>query len=170
MASDPVAAAEEWLAEAVFSDDDYLGMEAHLEDAVALFRSLITTLKEREGAEKRWDRLSRLADSGTARNFLECSDDVKRDFFAMAVDDSSRRKRAEEALTALRRRVVEVGGPFAEAVARLDYFATPCPKAPLFAEHEDCFYELIDGLEGQPVNVEHIRALAQLVKDCSDEV
>lgn len=42
-----------------------------------------------------------MAETGTAANFLLCDDDVKRDFFAMAVSDSTRRKQAEEALALL---------------------------------------------------------------------
>jgi hypothetical protein len=41
------------------------------------------------------ERLRRMADSGTAENFLSCNDDTKRLMFALFVDDSSRRKAAE---------------------------------------------------------------------------
>jgi len=47
---------------------------------------------------ERWKVLQRLRDTGTAENFLSVDAETKRDFFAMAVDDSERRKRAENAV------------------------------------------------------------------------
>jgi hypothetical protein len=54
----------------------------------AAIRDLLKTAKH-------WERLGRMAATGTAESFLAVDDATKRDFFAMAVNDSSRRKAAE---------------------------------------------------------------------------
>ena len=49
--------------------------------------------------EQQVARLSGLADCGTVENFLSCSDEVKREYFAGFIRESSRRKELEQQLT-----------------------------------------------------------------------
>lgn len=49
-------------------------------------------------AREALDRIRRVAETGTAESFLALSDDDKRKWFALALDESTRRKHAEELL------------------------------------------------------------------------
>ena len=66
--------------------------------------------------EQQVARLSGLANCGTAENFLKCSDEVKREYFAGFIRESSRRKELEQQIKTERLRLAACGS------AALGYF------------------------------------------------
>lgn len=71
------------------------------EEAIANARLFASAPALKREAEH-WKCLQAIAATGTAENFLALSDEDKRQFFAIAFDESSRRKAAELELAALR--------------------------------------------------------------------
>lgn len=65
-----------------------------LEATIAAQGAAIKQLKDKENS------IARIMQSGTAESFLKCDDDTKKRLFAMAVDESTRRQQAQEALAA----------------------------------------------------------------------
>ena len=61
-----------------------------------------------------------LADCGTAHSFLQCSDDVKREYFAGFLRESTRRKEAEEHNEVLREEAIAAQARIAELRDALD--------------------------------------------------
>lgn len=60
---------------------------------------------------------------------------------------------------------VRVLEPFAEAARRINYYDGDGYNAPLYAYKENCLVELLDGIEGQPLTVTHLRAALSRLKD-----
>lgn len=80
-------------------------LEAGLKQGVAnaaLIVAAVNSLPELISCAERLERLSAMAECGTAESFLALPDGEKRLFFALAVDDSDRRKRCEVALRTLK--------------------------------------------------------------------